>query len=53
MQKMSSNEMRELAADIETELHRLVRLETELHRIQAEIQNDPPRAELFYEDAEV
>jgi len=50
MREMSSSEIRELAADIENELQHLTRLEAEIRQVQEEIQHDPARASLFYEN---
>jgi len=50
MQQMSSAEIRELAGDIELELQRLAHLETEIAQVRSEIQRDPDRAKLFYEN---
>jgi len=50
MREMSSSEIRELAEDIEVELRRLARLETQTQQVRAEIERDPARAALFYEN---
>ena len=50
MRQTSSSEIRELAEDIEAELRRLTRLERGIEQLQAEIQRDPGRAALFYEN---
>jgi hypothetical protein len=47
MQRISANQMRELAADIALELERLKHLEGQIQRVMAAIQNDPARADLF------
>ena len=49
MQQISVNQMQELAADIALELERLRHLEGQIQRVMVEIQNDPTRADLFYE----
>lgn len=50
MRRISAEELRELAGDIEIEVGRLRRLEGEIQRVQTEIQRDPNRADLFYEN---
>lgn len=50
MRQKSASEIRELALDIDIELEHLTRLEREIHHVQAEIQHDPGRAALFYEN---
>jgi hypothetical protein len=50
MRPISPAVIRELAADIETELSRLTQLETSIKTVQAEIEHDPDRAPLFYEN---
>ena len=50
MRPISSAAIRELAADIEGELARLKQLEEEIKRVQGEIQLDPARSDLFYEN---
>jgi hypothetical protein len=50
MRRMNSNEMLELATDIETELNRMTRLQSEIENVQDEIAHDPGRALLFYEN---
>jgi len=50
MKELSATELNELAADIEVELEALKRLEGEIQRVQAEVQADPARADLFHEN---
>ncbi|MDB9525399.1 hypothetical protein PN498_05330 [Oscillatoria sp. CS-180] len=50
MLPISPAAMRELAADIETELSRLIQLETAIAQLQEEIIDDPRHASLFYEN---
>lgn len=50
MKRMSADELRELALDIETEVGRLRQLSLEIQQVQAEIARDPARAALFYEN---
>jgi hypothetical protein len=50
MREISSDALREMADDIKVELDRLERLDKGIARIQEEINNDPDRAELFYEN---
>jgi len=50
MREASSSEIRELATDIEIELGRLSRLEGGIQQVRLEIQRDPARAALFYEN---
>lgn len=50
MREVSSSEIRELATDIETELRRLTRLEASIQQVKSEIERDPARATLFYEN---
>ena len=48
MRKITSNEVRELATDIENELDSLRRLEDDIQRAQIAIQRDATHADLFY-----
>jgi hypothetical protein len=48
--KINAATLRELAADIDTELDRLGRLEQEIRYVQQEIDRDPDHAALFYEN---
>jgi hypothetical protein len=50
MKAVSAVAMRELAADIEGELTRLDQLEQAIQRVQHEIDQDPSRRDLFYEN---
>lgn len=50
MRSISPAAMRELAADIEAELGRLAQLEVAIAQVETEIQQDPERAALFYEN---
>jgi hypothetical protein len=43
MRERSGSEIRELVADIETELDRLARLDTEMRRVEDEIERAPAR----------
>ncbi len=49
MRERSGSEIRELVADIETELDRLTRLDAEMRRVEDEIERDPSHAPLFHE----
>lgn len=48
MRKITSDEIRELATDIENELEPLRRLENDIQRTQIAIQQDTAYADLFY-----
>ena len=50
MKAISAVAMRELATDIEGELARLDQLEQAIQRVQHEIDQDPSRRDLFYEN---
>ena len=50
MKPKSPINLRELAADIEFELERLRQLEQNIIYVQQEIERDPTRSELFYEN---
>jgi hypothetical protein len=50
MQEMTAIELREMAADIASELERLKRLEKEIAEVNAEMQRQSPYAKLFTEN---
>lgn len=50
MQEMTATELREMAADIASELERLGRLELEIAEVNAEIHRQSPYAKLFNEN---
>ena len=49
MKQISANDLRELIADIETELVRLERLALGLQQVRSSIQQEPEQAAIFYE----
>lgn len=49
MRQVTASKLRELARDIEMEVGRLTRLESDIQQVQVEIQRDPTRAAIFYE----
>jgi hypothetical protein len=50
MKSFSAAQIRDLVADIELERSRLERLNLDVQRVQQEIQRDPDRTGLFYEN---
>ena len=50
MREITASELLALSLDLETELDRLKRLESEIQQVQQEIERDPTRAKLFYEN---
>ena len=50
MKALSSDRLREVAGDLESELRRLDRLADDIALVQNEAKNDPRRARLFYEN---
>lgn len=49
MNQISARKMKELATDIENELHRLERLETEIKQVQKQIDQYPNLTNVFHE----
>ncbi len=49
MSQMSASKLREIALDIENELARLSQLEAQIKTVEAEINNNPHLANIFYE----
>jgi hypothetical protein len=49
MTPISASKLREIAIDIENELARLSQLETQIRRVQAEIDKNPDLSPIFYE----
>ena len=50
MKQKSASELRELAADLESELAKLQRLQQDFLMVRDEIARDPAHAHLFYEN---
>ena len=49
MTQISASQLREIALDIENELARLSQLEAQIKTVEAEINNNPNLANIFYE----
>jgi hypothetical protein len=49
IQQVSTGRIRDLAADLATELARLGQLEPEIQRVMTAVERDPGQADLFYE----